>query len=144
MQTAADEVTEDAVPLCPGCFHVLENDPDFYPGCNAPIGVITLIDPLREAKAYAYLYRRGVEFPNRPLIFWGMTLTAGAYLAMGLLILAWGIADAASTDLSEAAGLILGALFYSSFGGVALYKVFRNASAPARPVDDPANPYDSK
>lgn len=131
MQTAADETTEDALPLCPGCFHILENDPDFCPGCNAPIGVITLIDPLREAKAYAYLYRRGVEFPNRPLIFWGMVITAAAYLAMGLLVLAWAIADAATTDLSEAAGLILGALFYGSFGGVALYKTLRNATPSA-------------
>ena len=71
MQPETREITEDATPLCPGCFHVLDDDSDFCPGCNAPVGAITLIDPLREAKAYAYIYRRGAEYPNTNLLFFG-------------------------------------------------------------------------
>lgn len=137
MQTDTDEIAEDAVPLCPGCFHVLEGDPDFCPGCNAPAGMITLIDPLREAKAYAYLYRRGAEFPNTWLLFLGMLTIAGANLAMAFVFAHLGTGELTAT--AEWIGIGLLVLFYGGFGGTVFYKTMRNADTPVPDSGDPAD-----
>lgn len=137
METETNRVAEDAMPLCPGCFHVLENDPDFCPKCNAPVGMITLIDPLREAKAYAYLYRRGVEFPNTRLILFGMLAMFGTYLVSGVFFLPYATTSSPDHLPWEWIGLAAIGLAYATFGGVGLYKTIHNRIKPS--FDEAAN-----
>ncbi len=129
MRPESDETDEEAVALCPGCFHELVGDPDYCPGCNAPVGMFTLIDPLRQAKADAYIFRRGAEHPNRPLLQLGMMALGGTYLLGAITMVLLVISDIMSEGFSGSIGLLALAALYGAFGIAALYKTMRNAKS---------------
>ena len=58
----------DAVPLCPTCFSETDEDWDFCPQCNAPLGPFVGYDPLKRIYALRFLIYQGVTRPTQPII----------------------------------------------------------------------------
>lgn len=120
-EPAIDEIDGPSTPLCPTCFHQADENWDFCPHCNAPLGATVGLDPIKRIYTIRFLFHRGVTRPNRPIILFGILL----FCAIGIVPTFY-LGTSHSASVLEILVTAAGAMFSAAIFAWSIYLVARN------------------
>ena len=84
---------------CPACHTLNPRFESFCQACDVPIGVTATLDPVSTIRTEAFLFRRALDLPNKPIVLIGMwilflpLIVFGIGIAIYLIVYTRGVAN---------------------------------------------------